>query len=91
MLSSGVDIAYASIPLVRTLPEPLKQEVEIAFAASMSTVWKVMIGVTGAGFLCVLLMKELPMHGVTDENWGFEEKKKANDLEGGEETELSAP
>jgi hypothetical protein len=36
----------------------------------------------GLGLLVSLLMKNIPMHTVTDENWGFEEKKKGEVKEG---------
>jgi hypothetical protein len=39
-----------------------------------------MIGISAAGFLVTLLMKELPMQTVTDDRWGFEEKAKELDV-----------
>jgi hypothetical protein len=69
-----VSIAYATIPQIPSLPSPLKEQVEVAFAKSMSVLWQVMIGIAGAGLLSALPMEELTMHLVTDENWGFEEK-----------------
>jgi hypothetical protein len=41
-----------------------------------------MIGIAGAAVLSALLMKEIPLHQVTDENWGFEDKEKNGDVEG---------
>jgi hypothetical protein len=40
-----------------------------------------MIGLAGLGFFVALLMKELPMHLVTDEKFGLEEKQKEKDEE----------
>ncbi|KAI9000562.1 iron permease [Trametes punicea] len=70
----GVEIAYAAIPLIPSLPEPLGTEVRVAFATSMSTVWKVMTGLAGAGFLTTFLLKEIPMHTYTDSRYGLEEQ-----------------
>lgn len=75
---SKVEIAYAAIPLIPTLPEPLKTEVKGAFADSMSIIWKTMIGFTGAGLLLVFLLKEIPMHKHNDERFTIEGKKDAS-------------
>ncbi|KAI0656495.1 iron permease [Cubamyces menziesii] len=69
----GVEIAYASIPLIPSLAEPLRTEVRVAFAASLSVVWKAMAGFAGGGFLTLLLLKEIPMHTETDARYGLEE------------------
>ncbi|KAI9066141.1 MFS general substrate transporter [Trametes sanguinea] len=68
---AGVEIAYAAIPAIRTLPEPLKTEVRVAFASAMSVVWKAMIGFSGAGFLTLFLLREVPMQKHTDETYGL--------------------
>jgi hypothetical protein len=71
----GEAIAYAIIPQIRQLPQPLRDEVRVAFAGSLDVLWRVMIGLSLAGFLSVLLMQELPMHTTMDENFGFEDKR----------------
>ncbi|KAI9063905.1 iron permease [Trametes sanguinea] len=68
---AGVEIAYAAIPAIRTLPEPLKTEVRVAFASVMSVVWKAMIGFSGAGFLTLFLLREVPMQKYTDDTYGL--------------------
>ncbi|KAG8851227.1 hypothetical protein FRB96_009430 [Tulasnella sp. 330] len=73
--ASTGEIAYAMIPIVKTLPEPLRGQVQDAFSRSVQAIWKVMIGVSGAGFLCALAMKELKMHERTNEEWGVSEMK----------------
>ena len=40
-----------------------------------------MLGLSAAGLLTVLAMKELPMHTTTDENFGFKEKERVGDVE----------
>ncbi|KAG8925554.1 hypothetical protein FRC00_003867 [Tulasnella sp. 408] len=80
--SNAVEITYAAIPAIRSLEEPTKTEVKQAFAGSLRVLWLVMAGISAAGILLVLGMKELKMHEVTDEDWGLkEEKKKKGDVE----------
>ncbi|KAG8914322.1 hypothetical protein FRC00_014482 [Tulasnella sp. 408] len=74
--SEGVEITYAAIPQIPGLPEPMRTEVRVAFASSLRVIWLVMIGICGLGLLCVLGMKELKMHEVTDDDWGMEERKR---------------
>lgn len=69
---AGIEIAYAAIPVIRTLDEPLRTEVRIAFAESMAVVWKAMIGFSAAGFLTLFLLREVPMQKHTDETYGLQ-------------------
>ncbi|KAI0781950.1 iron permease [Abortiporus biennis] len=69
----GVEIAFAAIPVIRDLPEPLRTEVREAFAISMSTIWKTMVGISGIGIISLLFMKEIPMITYTDQTYGLEE------------------
>jgi hypothetical protein len=41
-----------------------------------------MIGLSAVGLVGSFLMKELVMHGVTDERFGFEDKEKVEGEEG---------
>ncbi|KAI0368428.1 iron permease [Pilatotrama ljubarskyi] len=70
---SGVEIAYAIIPVIGDLDEPLQTEVREAFAESMSVIWKSMVGICGAGTLTLFLLKEVPMVRHTDETYGLRE------------------
>ncbi|OBZ72796.1 putative transporter C3H1.06c [Grifola frondosa] len=72
----GLEIAYAAIPQIPSLPEPLRSEVQAAFATSMSAVWKTMIGISGLGFFSVFLLKEIPMNRETDERFGLHDTKR---------------
>lgn len=74
-LSQGTSIAYAAIPLLPTIPEPLQTEVRDAFARSLVVLWEVMIGISGLGLLTVLLMKEIEMRTDVDQQWGLEKEK----------------
>ncbi|KAG8971241.1 hypothetical protein FRC05_011340 [Tulasnella sp. 425] len=75
MFPEGAEIAYAAIPHIPGLQEPIKTEVRAAFADSLKVAWLTMIGISGLGMLCALGMKELKMHEVTDEDWGMKETK----------------
>ena len=77
----GVAIAYALIPQVPALPEPLKQQVQDAFAKSLQVLWEVLIGIGGAGLLVSLLMKGLPLHTHLDDEWAPETPSPSEDLE----------
>ena len=79
--ASGAQIAYAAIPIISGLEEPLRTEVRNAFAASLKTVWLVMVGMSGAGLLSVALMRELPMQQETDETFGLEDRPQSAALD----------
>ncbi|KAI0648727.1 iron permease [Trametes meyenii] len=81
---AGVEIAYAAIPLVPALPEPLRAEVRAAFAASMAVVWRVMLGISAGGFLTLFLLREVPMHTYTDDRYGLEVPRSARRGEEGD-------
>ena len=70
---NGVEIAYAAIPLVRDLPEPLHSDVREAFAGSMAVVWRTMAGILGSGLLSVLLLKEILLGANVDAKFALEE------------------
>lgn len=69
----GVAISYSIIPIIPTLEEPLRTQVQVAFADSIAVIWKVMTGIAGLGMLASLAMKGLPLHTQVDERWGLEE------------------
>ncbi|GAA5933720.1 uncharacterized protein JCM15063_001393 [Sporobolomyces koalae] len=76
---SGGEIAFAAIPVIRTLNEPLRTEVETAFADSIRTIWIAMTALAAVGFLTSLLIKSLPLSTEVDEAWGLERKEKVSD------------
>ncbi|CDO75123.1 hypothetical protein BN946_scf185010.g48 [Trametes cinnabarina] len=79
----GVEIAYAVIPLIPELQEPLRTEVRVAFAESISTIWKVLTGISVAGCLTTLLLREIPMQTYTDDKFGLErQQEQQNNGEG---------
>lgn len=78
---SGVEIAYAAIPYISQLQEPLRSEVRTAFADSLSTIWQVMAGIGGIGIISVLIMKEVPMKAAIDAKYGLENGGEEEDVE----------
>ena len=77
----GLEIAYAAIPKIEGLPEPLRTEVRVAFATSMSMIWKTMIGISGLGILSLFLLKEVEMKAHTDESFGLSKDRSDASLE----------
>ncbi|KAJ7167213.1 major facilitator superfamily domain-containing protein [Mycena crocata] len=70
----GTQIAFAIIPSIRDLPQPLKDEVRHAFAGSLHVLWNVLAGISGIGLLFSLLMKHLPLHTSVDKDWGRDDR-----------------
>ncbi|GAA5952814.1 hypothetical protein JCM8115_002357 [Rhodotorula mucilaginosa] len=80
MVPNGVTGAYASIPMIPDLEEPLKLEVRRAFAQSLRVVWLVMIPIAGIGLLLSCFMESLPLTTETDETFGMK-RQVASDAE----------
>lgn len=53
-LPEGIQVAYAVIPQIKHLAEPLQMQVRVAFAESTRAIWYALIGFGGAGFLVSL-------------------------------------
>ncbi|KAI8998689.1 iron permease [Trametes punicea] len=68
-LPKGVELAYAIIPTIAGLQEPLKDQVRHAFAQSTQLLWRVMIGISGAGLLSSFLMEEWSLRTARDDRW----------------------
>ena len=73
LFPQGTSIAYSIIPLIGGLKEPIKSQVQTAFAESLRVVWQMIIGVGGIGLLASLLMKGLPLHTEVDRKWGMKD------------------
>ena len=76
----GASIAYAVVPQIPVLPQPLQDEVRDAFAQALSTLWTVLIGVSVLGLLVSLPMKGLPLHDELDTRWTLERKDDASEI-----------
>ena len=73
---AGTALAYAAIPLVPGMPQPLRDDVRAAFAGSVAVIWRVLVGVGAMGLLASLAMKRLPLHTDLDRDWGMVDPEK---------------
>jgi hypothetical protein len=81
-LPGGAASSFAAIKTVQALPEPLKMEVQVAFADSLKAVWYVLIGMSCLGLAISFAIKSLPLETTTDETWGIAKGAEgAKDLE----------
>ncbi|KAH7336904.1 iron permease [Rhizoctonia solani] len=78
LFPGGTEIAFSAIPVIASLEEPLRTQVREAFADSLAVLWRVFIGIAGAGFISVFLMQEIPMSNETDERWAMEQARRKN-------------
>lgn len=70
-LPQGVQVAYTAIPQISQLEEPLRTNVRQAFAESVRVVWIVVLALTAFGAVCMVFMREVPMHTYTDDQWAL--------------------
>ncbi|KAF5334113.1 hypothetical protein D9758_016074 [Tetrapyrgos nigripes] len=52
-------VAFAGIPTILDLPDPLKTEVQVTFAHSFAVIWQTMVGVCGMGLLGTFLIQKM--------------------------------
>jgi MFS family permease len=71
-LPSGVALAYAAIPAISTLEEPVRSQVRNAFGDGFAVIWQVTAGISGIGLISTVLMKALRLHTEVDDRWGLE-------------------
>lgn len=88
---NGAEISYAVIPLVKTLSQPLQNEVKAAFANSIAIIWYWVVGLAGLGLIVTLPMQQLTLHTVTDENWGLHNGKAESEETRAEKGEGRSP
>jgi hypothetical protein len=69
----GVELAFAAIPSIPMLEQPLKNEVQKTFGEALKVVWQVVLGITGAGFVSSLGMRQVQLHTNIDKDWGRED------------------
>jgi hypothetical protein len=69
----GVELAFAAIPSIQTLLQPLKDEVRETFGEALKVVWQVVLAIASAGFVSSLGMRQLQLHAKIDQAWGRED------------------
>ncbi|TFK26921.1 Mfs1.1 [Coprinopsis marcescibilis] len=70
----GVERVFGLIPSIPNLAQPLKADVQHAFAESIRPVWYTMTGIAFLGLLSSLMMADIPLHNKVDESWRLEGK-----------------
>ncbi len=51
----------------------MKDDVRNTFGIALKVVWQVVLGISIAGMLCSIGMKQLKLHTEIDEDWGRED------------------
>ncbi|TCD71946.1 hypothetical protein EIP91_000078 [Steccherinum ochraceum] len=87
LFPQGLEIAYAAIPVIGTLSEPLRTDVRVAFAQSLSIVWKCMIGISGLGLISLTFLKEVKMASNMDDRFALEPGGEGEESGPGEDPE----
>jgi len=72
----SASLALGVIPELKNLPPASLQEIRNAYAASLQIVWIAMTGLAGVGLLSSLMMRGLPLHAVTDKDWGIVDEQR---------------
>lgn len=87
-LPGGASSAITAVRSVKTLEEPLRRNVQVAFAESLMAVWYILIGLSTVGLFVSFAIKGLPLNATTDESWGIAEEdsddQASKDIELGE-------
>jgi hypothetical protein len=65
-----VEIAFETIPIIPSLNQPLKGDVRNTFGMALKVVWQVVLGISIAGMLSNIGMKQLELHMEINEEWG---------------------
>ncbi|KAI0642702.1 Mfs1.1 [Trametes meyenii] len=78
-LPEGVQVAYAAIETIPSLPAELQGEVRAAFARATRLIWLALVGVAGAGLLSCLLLREVQMRAVVEEEGWTDLKDEHNE------------
>ncbi|KAF7368499.1 MFS general substrate transporter [Mycena venus] len=68
-LPPAEEIAYTIIPLISSMPQALKTQVQDAFLQSLRNVWIAMAILSGIGLCTLVLIKDLPLRTTTDKKW----------------------
>jgi hypothetical protein len=73
LFPQGVEIAFEMIPIIPSLDQQLKDDVRNTFGIALKVVWQVALGISIAGMLLNIGMKQLKLHTEIDKDWGVED------------------
>ena len=69
----STSIAYSIIPVIDSLEEPFRRQVQDAFAGSLQIFWYLLGGIAVLGMAVAFLMKGYPLHTSKNIEWGLNE------------------
>jgi hypothetical protein len=75
-LTTGQQLAYAIVPLISTLSQPLQDEVRQAFLESFREVWIAFAVCAAIGLFSWFAMKNYPLKKSVDQEWGIDRSRK---------------
>ncbi|KAF8977268.1 hypothetical protein BDQ17DRAFT_1384032 [Cyathus striatus] len=79
----GIPLMYTIIQRISAIPQPVRDSVREAFAGGLQLMRKILAGVAELGLVISFAMAEAPMADATDDNWGLDEKQKAEAAQSG--------
>ncbi|KAI0310338.1 MFS general substrate transporter [Amylostereum chailletii] len=76
------EIVFAVVPEIGALDPAMKDAVRAAFARALGVMWRVLVGLSGAGFGVSLAMRRFALHTEVDGEWGRAEEGNGDGGEG---------
>ena len=70
LFPQGVEVAFATIPIIPTLDSALRDEVKSTFGEALKVVWQMVLGISIVGFFFSFGMRKLQLHTYIDMDWG---------------------
>ncbi|KAI8627366.1 MFS general substrate transporter [Xylariaceae sp. FL1651] len=90
-LSGGSAYSFANANLIHSIPKPQRDLVIDVYARSLKLTWQVSLGFALLGFLLCFLQKEISLRTTLETQFGLDEKKKSNGIEGGASSMSGSP
>ncbi|KAF9063204.1 major facilitator superfamily domain-containing protein [Rhodocollybia butyracea] len=72
--TGNVELAYSIIVTIKDIPQPMRTQIQIAFATAVSVIWKALVGVLAIGLVASAMMEGLALQSQTDEKWEMRDK-----------------
>ncbi|KAF9477036.1 MFS general substrate transporter [Pholiota conissans] len=86
VLTNGQQLAYAVIPLIPTMPETLRSEVQGAFLEGFRDIWIAFAVCAAVGLISCSAMKNYPLKRAIDGRWGIDRSEKKTTMENSRES-----
>ncbi|KAF9063471.1 Mfs1.2 [Rhodocollybia butyracea] len=65
----NVELAYSIIVTIKDIPQPMRSQVQMAFAAAIAVIWKALLGILAIGVMASTMMEGLALQSQTDDKW----------------------